>query len=210
MSSRNGPDVPKLMLTVISRSVNLPWTASGFVCSMSISLSFPAPSSSIDLNSNNDKTYKVTPMIKLLGNASIEQRKKPSWFATISEFLGVEARYTKYSRKGQCKEKWNHFWDNRFSVLNPRAFPPPGDRFSAQMTENRNYNWACPERGSPIIKIVFRQNVIKAWSTARHFNYRENRRQDHHKPHLHTMKVYIASPSNFFLLFFNHWSIHLF
>ena len=129
MSSRNGPDVPKLMLTVISRSVNLPWTASGFVCSMSISLSFPAPSSSIDLNSNNDKTYKVTPMIKLSRNASIEQRKKPSWFATISEFLGVEARYTKYSRKGQCKEKWNHFWDNRFSVLNPPCFSSPGRPF---------------------------------------------------------------------------------
>ena len=202
MSSRNGPDVPKLMLTVISRSVNLPWTASGFVCSMSISLSFPGPSSSIDLNSNNDKTYKVTPMIKLSRNASIEQRKKPSWFATTSEFPGAEAR--------KKKMVWNNFWEHRFSVVNPSAFPPPGDCFSAQMTENRNYNWACPERGSPIIKIVFRQNLIKASSTARHFNYRENRPQDHHKPHLNTMKVYIASPSNFFLLFFNHWSIHLF
>ena len=40
------------------RGVKLPWTASGFVCSMSISLSFPAPSSSIDLNSKNNKTYK--------------------------------------------------------------------------------------------------------------------------------------------------------
>ena len=196
MSSRNGPDVPKLMLTVISRSVNLPWTASGFVCSMSISLSFPAPSSSIDLNSNNDKTYKVTPMIKLSRNASIEQRKKPSWFATISEFLGVEARYTKYSRKGQCKEKWNHFWDNRFSVLNPPCFSSPGRPF---FPPGRPKTEIITGR---VLRVVFRQNVIKAWSTARHFNYRENRRQDHHKPHLHTMKVYIASPSNFFSSFF--------
>ena len=38
----------------------------GFACNVSISVSFPAPTSSIDLNSNNDKTYKVTPMIESL------------------------------------------------------------------------------------------------------------------------------------------------
>lgn len=25
----------------------------------------------------------------------------------------------------------------------PRVFPPPGDCFSTETTENRNYNWAC-------------------------------------------------------------------
>ena len=74
---------------------------SGFVCSMSISLSFLAPTSSIDLNSNNKKLIKW-----LRWSNRFEQRKKPSWFATPSEFLGAEARYTKYSRKGQCKKKW--------------------------------------------------------------------------------------------------------
>ena len=197
MSSRNGPDVPKLMLTVISRSVNLPWTASGFVCSMSISLSFPGPSSSIDLNSNNDKTYKVTPMIKSSRNASIEQRKKPSWFATISEFLGVEARYTKYSRKGQCKEKW---YETISEVIVSRYKTPV--LFFPRETVFL-HRWPKTEIiTGRVLRVVFRQNVIKAWSTARHFNYRENRPQDHHKPHLHTMKVYIASPSKFFSSFF--------
>ena len=38
-----------------SFSVNLPWTARGFVCNVSISLSFPAPTSLAVLNLNNKK-----------------------------------------------------------------------------------------------------------------------------------------------------------
>ena len=38
----------------------------GFACNESISVSFPAPTSSTDLNSNNDKTYKVTTTIESL------------------------------------------------------------------------------------------------------------------------------------------------
>ena len=40
------------------------------------------------------------------------------------------------------------------------------------------------------------------------------KQHDHHKTHLHTTEVYIAPKSKFcsfkILLFFNHWSIHLF
>ena len=48
-------------------------------------------------------------------------------------------------RKGPCKGKilWNHLWKHRSSVPDPRAFPPPGGRFSAPTTENRIYNWAA-------------------------------------------------------------------
>ena len=34
-------------------------------------------------------------------------------------------------------------WEHRFGTR-PRVFPPPGDRFSAQTTENRHCNWAYP------------------------------------------------------------------
>ena len=37
-----------------------------------------------------------------------------------------------------------------FLVTRPRVLLPPGDRYSAQTTENRSYNWAYP-MGSPII-----------------------------------------------------------
>ena len=41
-----------------------------------------------------------------------------------------------------------------FLGTRPRAFPPPGDRFAAQTTENQNYNWACPV-GSPVINLAW-------------------------------------------------------
>ena len=55
----------------------------------------------------------------------------------------------------QGKIIWNHLWEHRFSVPYPRVFPPPGDRFSAQMTENRIYDWAALKRGSPVITRLF-------------------------------------------------------
>ena len=45
--------------------------ARGFVCNVCISLSFRGPTLSIDLNSKNDKTYKVTPMIESLRTTQI-------------------------------------------------------------------------------------------------------------------------------------------
>ena len=38
---------------------------------------------------------------------------------------------------------WNLLWEHRFSVPDPRVFPPPGDRFSAQTTENQIYKRAA-------------------------------------------------------------------
>ena len=49
--------------------MNQPWTAGGFVCNVSISLSFPAPTSSTDVNLNNKKII-VTPMIESLRTRS--------------------------------------------------------------------------------------------------------------------------------------------
>ena len=93
---------------------------------------------------------------------------------------------------------WNHLWEHRFSALSPRAFRPPWDRFSARITENRNYNWACHERGSPVIKKSFFGETWSKLDQQRVISIiAENKPQDHHNPHLHTMKVYIASSSSF-------------
>ena len=35
----------------------------------------------------------------------------------------------------------------------PRVFPPPAVRFSAETTENRNKDWACPT-DSPVIAAI--------------------------------------------------------
>ena len=43
----------------------------------------------------------------------------------------------------QGKILWNHLWEHRFSIPDPRVFPPPGGRFSAPKTENRIFTWAA-------------------------------------------------------------------
>ena len=71
--------------------------------------------------------------------------------------------------------------------------------------------WQASNLQAIYIKIVFG----KTWSTWCVISIiAKNKLHAHHKTHLHTMKVYIASPSTFcslkILLFFDHWSIHLF
>ena len=73
--------------------------------------------------------------------------------ATPSGFLrGTETRYKKYSCKSPCKGKsYETICENivsRYQILVPSV--PRGDRFSAQTTENRIYNWAAVKRGSPV------------------------------------------------------------
>ena len=75
----------------------LKWSPRSPIC-----LSFPAPTSSTDLNSNNDKTYKVTPMIESPRTTQIAFFR----FATPSGFSrGAQTRYKKYSCKSPCKRK---------------------------------------------------------------------------------------------------------
>ena len=57
-------------------------------------------------------------------------------------------------RQAIWNQLWNHLWEHRFSVPDPRVFPLPSDLFSAQTTENRNYNWACPERARPRVLLT--------------------------------------------------------
>ena len=143
----------RIHLTFISNwafSVNIRWTAGGFVCNVSISLSFPAPTSSTDLNSNNDKTYKVTPMIESLRTTQIAFFR----FATPCGFFrGSADKVQKVSVQGFMQEKiiWNHLWEHRFSVPDPRVFPPPEDRI---------YNWAV------IIETMF-QTLVFTKTTGR-------------------------------------------
>ena len=61
----------------------------------------------------------------------------PSGFLGGGEGGGVPKRGTK-SIRARVRAR-----ENRFSVPDPRVFPPPGVRFSAQTTENRIYNWAA-------------------------------------------------------------------
>ena len=123
-------------------SVNLPWTACGFVCNVGISLSFPAPTSSTDLNSNDDQPYKVTPMIESLRTTqnSLFQVCNALWVSQKGRRRGTKSiRARVRARKNRMEPLWEH----RFSEPDPRVFPPPGGRFSAPMAENQIYNWAC-------------------------------------------------------------------
>ena len=67
-------------------------------------------------------------------------------FATPSGFSrgsGDEVQKVLVQESVQEKIIWNHLWEHRFSVPDPRFFPPPGGRFSAQKTENRIYDWVA-------------------------------------------------------------------
>ena len=66
-------------------------------------------------------------------------------FATLCGFFrGSADEVQKVSVQGFVQEKliWNHLWEHRFSVPDPRVFPPPGGRFSPQTTESPFYDWA--------------------------------------------------------------------
>ena len=54
-------------------------------------------------------------------------------------FRGSGDEVQKVSVQGFVHEKiqWNHLWEHRFSLSDPRVFPPPDDGFSPQTTENR-------------------------------------------------------------------------
>ena len=43
------------------------------------------------------------------------------------------------------------FWEHRFSVPDPRVFPPPEDRI---------YNWAAPKRGGPVMTETRFQTLV--------------------------------------------------
>ena len=67
-------------------------------------------------------------------------------FATPCGFFresGDEVQKVSVQGSVQGKIIWNHFWEHRFLVPDPRVFPPPGGRFSPQTTENQIYDWAC-------------------------------------------------------------------
>ena len=117
-----------------SFSGNLPWTACWFVlvCNMSISLSFPAPTLSSELNSIDKTIIEIIEW--LLWSNRFEQRKEPSSGSQpLLGFWGGGGRdeVQKVFVQGSVQGKilWNHFWEHRFSVPDPRVFPPPRDRF---------------------------------------------------------------------------------
>ena len=69
----------------------------------------------------------------------------------VSWGAGVEERYKKINIRAR-DNRMEQVLRTSFLGTRPRVFAPPGDRFSAHATENRNYNWACP-MGSPVTRI---------------------------------------------------------
>ena len=57
----------------------------------------------------------------------------------------MKNKVQKVSLQGSVQEKliWNHLWEHRFSVTDPRVFPPPGDYFLTPTTESPFYDWAA-------------------------------------------------------------------
>ena len=51
----------------------------------------------------------------------------------------LKRRFRAIARESRVKQGLR----TSFLGTRPRVFPPPGDRFAAQTTENQNYNWAC-------------------------------------------------------------------
>ena len=149
LSSRNGPGVPKLTLTVIFYKSTYRERCDGFACNVSISVSFPAPTSSIYLNSNNDKTYEVTPMIESL------RTTQSITFLDCNAFRVSGRRRRRGMKNNRTRIRAR---ENRLKPLlrtsslgtRPSCLPSPGSRYSTETTKNRIYNWECPERGSPV------------------------------------------------------------
>ena len=102
--------------------MNLPWTACGFVCNVSISLiQFPSP--------NIISWLKLEQWQHLLSDSYdwISLKKKLSWFVMSSWFLGVRARYKKYLCKGKSNETT---WEHHFLVPDiPLHLPSNGCMF---------------------------------------------------------------------------------
>ena len=79
-------------------------------------------------------------------------------FATpCGVFRGSADKVQKVSVQGFMQEKilWNHLWEHRFYVPDPRVFPPPDDHFLTPTTENP---WlGLP--GSPVSTLLTKSEV---------------------------------------------------
>ena len=119
---------------------------------MSISPSFPAPTSSTDLNSNNKENYRMTPMIESLRTTQIAFFR----FATPSGFLGGGRRRGTKSIRARVRARENLMKPlvrTSFLGTRPSCPPSPGDRFSAQTTKTEFIS------GQPSNKILLIQHV---------------------------------------------------
>ena len=98
---------------------------------------FPAPTSLNDLNLNSDKfPSMVSDMIESLRSTQIAFLIRNAFWVSWGSGQGTKHIRARENRMKQVVR-------TSFLSTRPRVFPPPCDRFSAQMTENRNYNWAC-------------------------------------------------------------------
>ena len=73
----------------------------------------------------------------------------------VSWGAGVEERYKKINIRAR-DNRMEQVLRTSFLGTRPRVFASPGDRFSAQTTESRSYNWAYP-MGSPVTRMAERR-----------------------------------------------------
>ena len=127
-----------------SFSVNLPWTVCQFACNVSISLSYPAPTSSTDLNSNTKKNYRVTPMIESLRATQIAFFR----LAMPSGFLGGGGRRRGTKSIRARENPMKPFVRTLFLGIRPSCLPSPGRPFFC--ADGRKPNLWLGRTGSPV------------------------------------------------------------
>ena len=91
--------------------------------------------------------FRATPMIESLRTTQIAFFR----FATPCGFFrGSGDEVQKVSVYGSVQEKliWNHLWEHRFSVPDPRAFPPPETTFRHRRPKA---HFMTGRTGSPVI-----------------------------------------------------------
>ena len=123
---------------------------------------FPARTSSISLNSNSDKTSKVTPIIKSLQTTQIAFLIRNVFWV----FWGSkgEIKIYIYSCKRRCKGKsYETTCENIVPRYQTLCLPSPGSTFFC--IDDRIYNWACFMGGSPVITHA-RNLHVKTWTLA--------------------------------------------
>ena len=139
-----------------------------------ISLSFQAPTSSIDLNSNYDKTYKVTPMIKLLWTTQIALLIHSTfWVSEGGRYIVQKKVFVQGSVQGyiiQCETTCENIV-SRYQTL-VSSPPPPETLFLHRPLKTQINNCACSERGSPVIMHLV--NLLHVTTIIIHSKYLPN------------------------------------
>ena len=109
-----------------------------------------------DINSNNTKNYRVTPMIESLRTTQIALGSQ----RLVGFSGGAETRYKKYPCKGSCERK-SYETIVRTSFLGTRPSCPPSPWWRFFDTDDRKPNLWLGPTGSPVITRKIRSTESK-------------------------------------------------